>query len=183
MRWKGSGFGNISATFVCLLRGDVVSLIPIFSSTSMEFVSIEIAKKLKEKGFAEKCLAYYVEGDSIILNESMPESEGEVFNMENLLFSCNRECSESMFDAPTITQVLKWLREDKKVYIDVVSFSTYTTKNRVAFAVVVRHDSDGYSMKECEHAQSFSKWEDAALAGIEYALDNLVCNIYNGHAM
>ena len=96
------------------IKGISVIFEPTFNSTSMEFVTIEIAKKLKEKGFTEKCLAYYVEGDSIILNESMPESEGEVFNMENLLFSCNRECSESMFDAPTIAQVLKWLREKKR---------------------------------------------------------------------
>lgn len=53
----------------------------------------------------------------------------------------------------------------------------------VEFCVIVRHSSNGHSMIDHEEDLSCSKWEDAALAGIEYALDNLVCNIYNGHAM
>lgn len=124
-----------------------------------DYVPFELAKKLKEKGFSMSSNLRYA-----------------VYNKENMvserILYWNRFKHEPL--APTIPQVLKWLREEKEIYIDVASFPTYVTKNRVEFAVIVKHDSDGYDMKEIEMAQTFSEWNEAALVGIEHVVNNLI---------
>ena len=122
-----------------------------------DFVSLKLAKKLKERGFMYSTETIYFEDGGI-----------------GIYTGCNKTLDSNLFPRPTIPQVLKWLREEKKIYIDIPSFPTYANKDRVAFAVIVKHGSDGYSMKEYESSQSYSKWDETALVGIEYALDNLI---------
>ena len=126
-----------------------------------DYVSFELAKKLKEKGYPQDT------SGSWNMTSSCYAEDGRFYKG-----GCITDVNRS-YTSPTISQVLKWLRE-KKIYIDIPSFPTYANKDRVAFAVVVKHGSDGYSMKEYESTQSYSKWNEAALVGIEYALDNLI---------
>ena len=72
----------------------------------MEIVLFEIAQKLKEKGFNEDCHAYY-EPLKHCLNFS------RVFKTNSL--AENYKCVM----APTISQVLKWLREEKKIFVTI----------------------------------------------------------------
>lgn len=72
-----------------------------------EFVTLETAKLLKEKGFKEDVFTFYevdcVEGD-MILAETYDESEN--FNEKN-------DC----LSAPTQSLAQKWLRETKNIHI------------------------------------------------------------------
>ena len=140
-----------------------------------DFVPYDIAVKLKEKGFKEKCFAYYFPDGSELCFNKNPFRGGIV---EDCLYSNNSlpaECVASDFiDIPTISQVLKWLRKEKKIFVDVNSFPTYSTKEMVAYAVDVRCNSVGYSMETVKSAKSFARWEEAAVAGIEYVLNNLI---------
>lgn len=72
-----------------------------------EFVTLETAKLLKEKGFKEDVFTFYevdcVEGD-MILSETYDESEN--FNEKN-------DC----LSAPTQSLAQKWLRETKNIHI------------------------------------------------------------------
>lgn len=72
-----------------------------------EFVTLETAELLKEKGFKEDVFTFYevdcVEGD-MILSETYDESEN--FNEKN-------DC----LSAPTQSPAQKWLRETKNIHI------------------------------------------------------------------
>lgn len=75
------------------------------------FVSYEIAKELKEKGFDEECLYYYYGGNELF---SFIENDKPLWmNHNNSTF--NTCCS-----APLYQQVIDWLREkhNMNVYVD-----------------------------------------------------------------
>ena len=83
-----------------------------------DFVPFEIAKKLKEKGFTcELPLAMYNEtGQLCLLTSSAPYhvcDSGYKYRM----FYDYEDFDEFDYITPTISQVLKWLREEKKLHI------------------------------------------------------------------
>lgn len=110
-----------------------------------DFVTLEITKKLKEKGFPIKT-----------------KNEGK-FGLTKV---------KEVEILPTISQALKWLREEKD--IDLV------------ISPVFFYDSVLGKMREygCKvfapllnkpvHCGYHEEWEQAAIAGIEYAIDNLI---------
>lgn len=72
-----------------------------------DYVSFEVAKLLKEKGFDEKCRALYtVWFDEV---EGPKEDKAENWNIEPRYFS-----------APTLQMAMKWLREVHKITIDIL---------------------------------------------------------------
>ena len=123
-----------------------------------DFVPYELAVKLKEKGFNDNCHAYY-EPLKHCLNFS------RVFKTNSL--AENYKC----VTAPAISQVLKWLREEKKIHIEILigGFGWYY---EVAFSI---NENDGlyefYMDYPLEHHRTY---ELATIAGIEYCLDNLI---------
>ena len=83
-----------------------------------DFVTFEIAKKLKEKGFQEECLAYYSKDSDFYYNTcycSDVECAFKSFNSRP-----NHICGKRI-DAPTISQALKWLRKEKHLHIELVA--------------------------------------------------------------
>lgn len=129
----------------------------------MEFLSFEIAKKLKEKGFPQHWsnLHYILEN----------EYEDDFFEVGA------KYQVEVIYDyiptiaAPTISQVLKWLREEKKLFIEVYMYNNHylwEIYNTEIVDVDMTQKSEKYSEEE------YLTYEDAALAGIEYVLYNLI---------
>ena len=121
-----------------------------------DFVPFEIAKKLKEKGFDCSCIGHYVNNQLYIAH---------------YLNAFHSDKDESL-DAPTISQVLKWLREEKKIHI-IVEISDsgwyYTLYPNVRW--------ENGKLKSDKYIMSFKhkvSYEQAALAGIDYVLDNLI---------
>lgn len=129
-----------------------------------DFVSFEIAKKLKEKGFSLEKTEIYGKFDSDGLFHSQL-----YFNYFETM-----DCDEII--APTISQVLKWLRKEKKISVEVgihcllkwmctiygfndelVDFTQYSN-NGIDDTVFILYET----------------YEQAALAGIEYTIDNLM---------
>lgn len=101
-----------------------------------DFVTLEIAKKLKEKGFPIKT-----------------KTEGK-FGLTKL---------KEVEILPTISQVLKWLREEKGYHICIGYDGIYSYD-------VVR-------IIDCEFAgadDDYDTYEQATLTGIEYVIDNLI---------
>lgn len=125
-----------------------------------DFVSFEIAKKLKEKGFNEGCYKYY---------------EGKELKWSNSpwLKPQYNDYLSHITAAPTISQVLKWLREKKLILIGLSPMQEYDVEETIEWcATVYKADKQGgLSLKEEFYYESY---EQAALAGIEYVLDNLI---------
>lgn len=126
------------------------------------FVTFEIAKKLKEKGFNKECLAYYTEDTEFYYNTSYGSDVENAF--ESFNSQPNSICGKRI-DAPIISQVLKWLREEK----DIMVFPVYSKNTSKWYCSIINADS-----LEMHNLPFNDSYELAAMAGIEYVLDNLI---------
>jgi hypothetical protein len=128
----------------------------------MEFVTFEIAKKLKEKKFPQ----HWSDDDYIVENEYEDDFEvgchyDRCFIPEHL----------PTIAAPTISQVLKWLREEKQLYVSI----EYVPKIENCgdfYYTKIQYIGDFTST--IHTPGDYDSYEEAALAGIEYVLDNLI---------
>lgn len=123
-----------------------------------DFVTFEIAKKLKEKGFNILSYFYYRTDDKFLHNAVVGKP----------LVYCDKIDDEVVI-APTISQVFKWLREEKKLYVD-VTYSPKIEGSQDFFYATIQYI--GYYKKTIYTNDSYDNWEEAALDGIEYAIDN-----------
>ena len=111
------------------------------------FVSFELAKKLKEKGFVcDLPFAMYNElGQFALLTTSAPIRKAESGYTYRDYYAYE-DFDEHDFIAPTIAQVLKWLREEKNIhvspvlwykgwYVDIQSFTKEIDEERVRYDV------------------------------------------------
>lgn len=132
-----------------------------------DFVTYEIAKKLKEKGFHEECLCFFNTDEELADNINSPI-------VDRMYYSWNSDKSiwnGGNFDAPTISQVLKWLREEKKLHIVMDITKAYPSCNILCWGFIVFDVLNG-DIIYFEHNRD--SYEQAALAGIEYVLDNII---------
>lgn len=127
----------------------------------MEFVSYELSKKLKEKGYPQ------VEKNTL----AMYSEYGEWFSLAPTI---DEEYSFGDFDehdyvCPTTSQVLEWFRKD-------FGINLYAIKNSSG-KYLWQHDAC-YVNEEYEReawgGYSCPTWEETILEGIEYVLDNLI---------
>ena len=73
--------------------------------------------------------------------------------------------------APTILQVLKWLREEKKLYVG-VTYSPKIEGSQDFYYATIQYIGD--YKKTIYPDDCYVNWVGAALNGIEYVLDNLI---------
>lgn len=110
-----------------------------------DFVPFELAVKLKEKGFTKETAHHY-------------NDKGEIY--------VSLVDEEYPYPCPTISQVLKWLRDEKKIHIVIDFDGGMSWYYQIALYGLTTYE------KESEH--KYNSYEQAALAGIEYVLDNLI---------
>ena len=122
----------------------------------MEIVSFEIAKKLKEKGFDEVCYNYYEPLKHCLNQIKTPwtNKDGE---------------SYGVITAPTLSQVLKWLREEKRIYVG----AEWVNKKGKWVGYVDEMNMPDL-VGEYIFPNTYDSFELAAIAGIKYCLDNLI---------
>lgn len=122
----------------------------------MEFVTFELSKKLKDLGFNEPFFFFYREDDK--------DKYVHHASISKPLIYCNKIDNEVII-APTIAQVLRWLREEKNIHIEIrlftygYGFDIYKIypKERMVWSGTLEYET----------------FEQATLKGIEYVLDNL----------
>jgi hypothetical protein len=140
----------------------------------MEFVSFEIAKKLKEKGFDVPCIYAYCEkgGWNMYTQKHEPityvlRTNGNPFGTYYTGKNWNKEYTSNknkiQCSAPTISQVLKWLREEKKIAIN-IEFIPYVWQYKI-FDMYFEERFRPFGLT------LFSDYEGAAITGIECALN------------
>ena len=119
-----------------------------------DFVNYEIANKLKNLGFEESTYHYYNIDDIRYCRDDYPSDH----NGDPL--------REFEISAPTISQVLKWLREEKRLHIAIDIWGR-------TWGYDIIELTSGNSLHWTAYREDIKSYEDAALDGIEYILDNL----------
>ncbi len=153
-----------------------------------DFVPYELAVKLKEKGFNMHCESFYaLENFTAEYVDNSGDCYEVDFETEELYLNYPlhyKEYETKCLFAPTISQVLKRLREEKKMYVEPCILADADTDadgkviNEYTFwSFSVTHIETGdmiYFEYERIDDKRFDSYELAALAGIEYVIDNLI---------
>lgn len=127
-----------------------------------DFVNFKLAQKLNEKGYPQ-----HIAEDAYII-DNYGEEKYNIGDRLPIPF-----VPDYMDDvaAPTIYQVLKWLRDEKKLYVG-VTYSPKIEGSQDFYYATIQYIGD--YKKTIYPADSYDNWEGAALNGIEYVLDNLI---------
>jgi len=136
-----------------------------------DFVSFEIAKLLKEKGFPQNPNVYntaYTFSGKLSNNAKSFVHNAAEFDKLGI-----KPLSYSM--APTLQMAMKWMREIHHYYIQVMLDSWACGGNTGYYVVIQKTDSDFEMMLSDALDEVFYKTpEDAAEAAIKYCLTNLI---------
>ena len=133
-----------------------------------DYVSFEIAKLLKEKGFDAECHSHYYPchyPDGSIQYHKYEKTEStknkswyDIYSLKNL--------PKDHYLAPTLQMAMKWMREVHNIQIVVSPYNTldktwsyHTFRNFEALT---------------QHFYAFETYEEAAEAAIKYCLENLI---------
>ena len=119
-----------------------------------DYVSFEVAKLLKEKGFNEGCRAHYGTVGSFSYEKYEVEASG--CEMHNAIL------------APTIQMAMKWLRKEYNIHIEPRYFPMPNI-----YRYVIIHSP--FTIENIDsHPQYFNSYEEAVEAAIKYCLENLI---------
>lgn len=122
-----------------------------------DYVSFEVAKLLKEKGFNEPCWNYYVK--SHIDHYFRPVR--------------NNEWTSDKVSIPTLQMVMKWLREVHNLCIEPYRTAAgylYTISNIPYGSYKASSQYDG----DDEDSGQYTTYEKAVDSAIKYCLTNLI---------
>jgi len=127
-----------------------------------DYVSFETAKLLKEKGFDVYVRSFYDADD-------MPAQHNEA------LWDWNLNKENYRFSAPTLQIAMKWLREEKHYYIQVMLDGWACGDHSGYYVVIQKTDSDFEMMlSDAVDEVFYQTYEEACEAGIKYCLENLI---------
>lgn len=147
----------------------------------MKFISKDLAIKLKEKSFNKPCFGWYDNQITDSINLYLNVKEGDY---TDLLEYTND--FEWIIDAPTIEQVLEWLRDEKNVHIGIVPYFTMSTKNNIMWQWEILligkiieckntlYVDKDYNYTKLASADCYANYEDACIYAIEFIVNNLI---------
>lgn len=124
------------------------------STITEDYISFETAKLLKEKGFAQNCATYYLDG------QVWRHYYGEVIPK-----------GKQIYAAPTQAIAMKWLRNT--FYLEIYPFHDAIQENNDWWYRVERH-SKGCSFTEHESDDFYKTYEQTCEAAIKYCLEHLI---------
>lgn len=120
------------------------------------YVSFEVAKLLKERGFNDCCLMYY------FLDGTIERSKG--FRHKNHYY-------DNTQSAPTQQMVMRWLREEKGLFIEICCDDLdYNWQ----ILNVWHRDANGDPLIKSASYGGYNEYEKACEAAIKYCLENLI---------
>ena len=114
-----------------------------------DIAPFELAVKLKVKGFRERVKGYY--------------KESKILSVCNTPMNSN--ALNNKFSAPTIPQVLKWLRNTHNLHVETYPCGLGMWKFLVTNII---------TLEERALCDKYTSSEQAEIAGISYVLDNLI---------
>lgn len=123
------------------------------------YVSYEVAKLLKDKGFDGVCRYYYPDSHTNLVSY-VDCRQFDIFNNESCI-------------APTLHMACKWLREEHNLFI--FPFPQMNT-NKFWAEIYQLSDNQEWENLYCESIdlQDYSTYEEAVEAALKYTLKNLI---------
>ena len=124
-----------------------------------DYVSAEVARLLKEKGFNQPLLTFYVCVDNNYSNEVgvMAFTDDTIENNSDLYVL-----------APTLQMAMKWLRETHNLFVDIY----YDYDFREGYKFSIHKLTKGTTLET--HNENYSTYEQACDKAIKYCLENLI---------
>lgn len=127
--------------------------------TKEDYVSLETAKILKEKGFDEYCGAYYhLNCDDMTEDECFEVATDNDFKNSNNVYRVG---------APTLYEAQKWLWENHKMFVSAAPDSPFTVPLEFFFWIDFPTETINVfdSLITGEHFSSFQQALDAGIRG------------------
>ena len=128
-----------------------------------DYVSLETAKLLKEKGFDEKCMSYYGHGEFHLGSPKYMKS-----NTDRDGVACNGVAYDA-YNAPTLQMALKWLRKEHN--LGVIPYWSQVSGEfgcRI-YDLTKKGNQEYHSIRG-----SFDGFEEPTELGVKYCLENLI---------
>jgi hypothetical protein len=130
-----------------------------------DYVSFDVAKLLKEKGFDAECAYLYIDGKLV-------KAQGYACNWndgETLFADYKNECS-----APTLQMAMKWLRKKQNQNVTVKAYNNVARLKTIYYAEVQNLSEPtekGFCVNGCTFKDTY---EEACESAIRYILENLI---------
>lgn len=136
--------------------------------THEEICTYEVSKLAKEKGFQLDCIGYYD-----FVGEFHFNYESAISNKERTFChnKYNNIWHRDLTDAPTQSLLQRWLREEKKISVEV---SWFDVGNKYFWVAKDMNNHDVFKPKTTKCMTFYDTWEQALEHGLKYALENLV---------
>lgn len=131
-----------------------------------DYVTVEIARLLKDKGFDGKCRCIYHPDDSFEMYDNFLSNRvSDVKSVES-----DEDDSFVFVTAPTVQMAVKWLRENHKLHIEV---EVYYCEDGQMWLAKIQRIGDGCTtlIKTCMCNETY---ETAVDNGLKYCLENLI---------
>ena len=127
------------------------------------YVSFEVAKLLKEKGFDWRVFNFYDE------HGGFSEHIGSVYSLYNWNYPTKDEYGSHYCSAPTQQMACRWLMEEKHIFIGKSFTKNEETLNLEFYSPI-------FNMDTCELITTIGAFcpEDAIEAALQYCLTNLI---------
>ena len=131
-----------------------------------DYVSFETSKLLKKKGFDEATIGYYNTISEIPEKIKFFDSPISIYDSDGLI---------GCIQAPTLQMVMKWLRNEKHYYIQVMLDGWACGGHLGYYVVIQKTDSDFEMMlQDAVDEVFYQTYEEACEAAIKYCLENLI---------
>ena len=130
-----------------------------------DYVSFEVAKLLKEKGFNWPCHGTY---DIAVTGGKPKFSEYEVLSYFPYGMKNTDDKYDMIISAPTQSMAMKWLREIHHIIL--VFKPSYFSGNECTYWTYERWCGDNFDGE----VLSFKTYEEAVEAAIKHCLENLI---------
>ena len=124
-----------------------------------DYISFEVAKLLKEKGFNERLFTFYT------TNEAKKEGYFELMAFTD--DKINNNHSDYCYLAPTLQMTMKWLREVHN--IDIFPWKI----GKGIYSCAIFNSNTGQDLSSNKDFPS-EKYEETVEAAIKYCLENLI---------
>lgn len=129
--------------------------------TKEDYVSLETAKLLKEKGFDEYCGAYYhLNWDDMTEDECFEVATDKDFKNSNNVHRVG---------APALYEAQKWLLEKHNLFVEITAVALRGSDSPCGFStnIFYKEDSD---WELCDCLNEYISYQEALDAGIQEAL-------------